>query len=140
MAINKIVYFPNPLTSETLGNTHTVSTSTTDTDTILTVAATNEYKRVKSFCVTVVFVSGGVTDRAAVTLKIGSGYYTYSTGLGHASNALVEEIITSSGIGFDSGFLQPADTITISTELVDISNNATITTSVLMIVDDYYTT
>lgn len=139
MAINKIAYFPNPTLGKTLGQTQTLNLTGTATDTVLTVAASNEYKYVKSFVLKLTFLSGGVSDEGYAQIKIGSAYYRLSTDSGHAAGDLVEKTVYSSDIGFNGGFLAPSDTITVFTSLTDTSGNATLTSQSIVVVDDYYT-
>jgi len=136
MALNKIVYFPNPENGQSLGVQHSLATSTTTTATIYTVGAA-EVKAVRSFVITSQFLSGGTDDYGRVSLKIGSGYYNYDTSINHVVDTLIDETVSSVSIDMSNIPLQVGDTITFATTLYDNSGTALYKTSLLLVLDDY---
>lgn len=136
MALNKIVYFPNPENGQSLGVAHSLTTTTTTTATIYTVGPA-EVKAVKSFVITTRFLSGGTDDYGRFSLKIGSGYFNYDTNDNHALNVQIDDTISSVSIDMSNIPLQVGDTITFATTLYDNSTTATYKTSLLLVLDDY---
>lgn len=134
MALNKVVYFSNPTSNETLGTSHSLSTSTTTNTTLLTVAVSGEVKKVKSFILSYDYRPGGVGDSFIIKITIGSGVYRFSST--ETTNDTIGEI-TAAELGITDLFLQPNDTIVVTTTLVDSTTFATVETSFLVTVEEY---
>jgi hypothetical protein len=112
MAVNQIAYFPNPLTSKSVGAVHTTATTTT----IYTVGV-GEIKKASSFLVSIT-VDGGVGDGISGVLKIGTAQFAFSGNVyGDPGNLVTPKTYTygSKDVGYDGSFLQVGDTITLTT-------------------------
>lgn len=113
MALNEIVYLPNPSTSKSIG----AAPAGTGTTTVYTVGA-GEVKKASSFTITLAMVPTTVADSISATLKIGTANFTVtlntsgSDGSDPDATTPVSRIYSCDAMGYKGSFLQVADTIT----------------------------
>lgn len=108
MALNQVIYLPNPagVYTKTVG----ASVSATGTTTLQAAIAASTYVRVRNFSISIACTGDNVSDRLDGILKIGGGYYNFV--LLTPAAGQYEDAIGSDALGFDGVWLQPTDTIT----------------------------
>lgn len=134
MALNQTAYTVNPGSTETktIGANYTTATTTT----IYTTPASRAVK-VKSFCVSLFNISGGITtDHVNFVLKIGSGEFSFTLQAKSTLGDIDTAQYSSDTLGFDGSFLQATDTITGAITAV-IAGGMSYNVSVSLSLEDY---
>lgn len=108
MALNEVIYLPNPAGAYT--KTVGASVSATGSSTLQAAIAASTYVRARSFCINMSCTGDNVTDLLKGVLKIGGGYYCVD--LLTPANANYETTVSSADLGFDGAWLQSGETIT----------------------------
>lgn len=109
MALNQVIYLPNPLGTYT--KTVGASVSATGTTTLQAAIAASTYVRVRNFSISLACTGDGTSDRLDGILRIGNGYFHVSLDTPSAATNY-QSIKGSADFDFDGGWLQPTDTIT----------------------------
>jgi hypothetical protein len=132
MALNQVIYLPNPAGTytKTVGATVTAA----GTSTLQTAIPASTYVRVRNFSITM--TGTGATGGSLIgTLKIGAGQITCTLITTSAIPYSVE--LSSDDIGFDGAWLQPADTITFIVAQNGANNVTDIKASCLVSLEDF---
>lgn len=116
MALNEVIYLPNPAAAQTktVGTVLTAFSGATNT---LITATASTYVRVRSFCIQLTATGDAVSDFVYAKLKIGSGYYTVTLATPSAAT-LYTTSVSSADLGFDGAWIQGGETITLVVEEV----------------------
>lgn len=110
MALNQVIYLPNPAGAynKMVGATVAVA----GTSTLQTAIPASTYVRVRNFSITLLGTAGAAGDFLHGTLKIGAAQFTCSAVIASGGATLATAELSSDDVGFDGGWLQPTDTIT----------------------------
>lgn len=107
MALNEVIYLPNP--AGTYTKTVGIQVAAVGTSVLQTAIPASTYVRVRNFSITMKCIGDNVGALVG-TLKLGTGKIL-STLIAPSSGTSYSSELSSDDIGFDGAWLQPGDTV-----------------------------
>jgi hypothetical protein len=135
MALNEIVYLPNPAGTEARTVGVELTASGGGPTTIYTVPA-NEVVRVRNFAICLTAIGDGTSEYLSGILKIGTGKFTVSLITANAGTAYTQNF-SCEDLGFNGAWLQVADTITFQAIEAGGGTLTSLRASVSVALEDY---
>ncbi len=132
MALNQVIYLPNPAGaySKNVG----IKVTAAGSSTLQTAIPASTYVRARNFSITL-HGTGDTSGSLLGTLKIGTGKFTCVL-IGTSSTQYSSEL-SSDDVGFDGAWLQPGDTITFDVEQGGSGTITNIDASVSVSLEDF---